>query len=144
MGCSLPGSSVHGISQARILEWVAIYISRSSHNKYQGLISLCCAVLTHFSPVQLFGTLWTVACQDPLSMGFPRQQYWSELPFPSLGDLSDPGVEPRAFAPPALAGVFFTTEPPGKPQYLSHFNYNYNPLYYYNISGLKTCLCHCI
>ena len=45
-------------------------------------------------------------------MGFPRQEYWSGLPLPSLGDLPDPGTEPRS---PALAGGFFTTEPPGKP-----------------------------
>ena len=45
-------------------------------------------------------------------MGFSRQEYWSGLPFPSLGDLPDPGIEPVS---PALAGGFFTTEPPGKP-----------------------------
>ena len=45
-------------------------------------------------------------------MGFPRLEYWSGLPFPSPGDLPDPGTEPRS---PALAGGFFTTEPPGKP-----------------------------
>ena len=45
-------------------------------------------------------------------MGFPRQEYWSGWPFPSPGDLPDPGMEP---SPPALAGGFFTTEPPGKP-----------------------------
>ena len=43
---------------------------------------------------QLFGTLWTVACQTSLSMGLSRQEYWSGLPFPSPGDLSDPGIEP--------------------------------------------------
>ena len=48
----------------------------------------------------------------PLSVGFSRQEYWSGLPFPSPGDLPDPGIEP-AFA--ALVGEFFTTEPPGKP-----------------------------
>ena len=57
-------------------------------------------------------TLWTVACQVPLSMEFPRQEYWSGLPFLSPGDLPDPGKEPTS---PALAGGFFTTEPPGKP-----------------------------
>ena len=57
------------------------------------------------------GTLWTVARQAPLSMGFSRQEHWSGLPFPSPGDLSDPGTEP-AF--PALAGGFFTAELPGK------------------------------
>ena len=59
-----------------------------------------------------FVTPWTVAHQGPLSMGCPKQEYWSGLPFPSLGDLSDPGIEPES---PALAGRFFTTEPPGKP-----------------------------
>ena len=48
-----------------------------------------------------FVTPWTVACQAPLSTGFPRQEYWNGLPFPSPGDLSDPGLEP---ASPALAG----------------------------------------
>ena len=57
-------------------------------------------------------TLWTVAHQAPLSMGFPRQEYWSELPFLSPGDLPNPGIEPSS---PALAGRFFTTELPGKP-----------------------------
>ena len=59
--------------------------------------------------------LWchgTVACQAPLSMGFSRQEYWSRLPFLSLGDIFNPGIEPMS---PALAGRFFTTEPPGKP-----------------------------
>ena len=59
-----------------------------------------------------FATLWTVACQVPLATGFPTQEYLSGLLFPSLGDLSDPGIEPSS---PALAGRFFTTEPPGKP-----------------------------
>ena len=48
-------------------------------------------VLSH---VQLLATLWTVACQAPLSMGLPRQEYWNVLPFPSLGDLPDPGIKP--------------------------------------------------
>ena len=52
--------------------------------------------------------LWTVAHQAPLSMGSPRQEYWSGLPFPSPGDLPNPGVEPRS---PALARGCFTTEP---------------------------------
>ena len=51
----------------------------------------------------------------PLSMGFPRQEYWSGLPFPPPGDLHDPGMEPASPESPALAGGFFTTETPGKP-----------------------------
>ena len=46
-------------------------------------------------------------------MGFSRQEYWSELPFPSPGDLPDPGTEPTSAAFPAFSGGFFTTEPPG-------------------------------
>ena len=59
-----------------------------------------------------FATPWTVVHQAPLSIGFPRQEYWSGLPFPSPGDLPDPGIKSLSHA---LAGRFFTTEPPGKP-----------------------------
>ena len=59
-----------------------------------------------------FVTWWTVARQAPPAMGFIRQEYWSGLPFPSAGDLPDPGIEPTS---PALAGESFTTEPPGTP-----------------------------
>ena len=58
-----------------------------------------------------FVTPWTVAHQAPLSVGFSRQEDWSGLPFPSPGDLLDPGIEPVS---PALAGSFFTTELPGR------------------------------
>ena len=64
------------------------------------------------SRAQLFVAPWTVACQAPLSMGFPRREYWSGFPFPSPGDLPNLVIEPES---PALAGGFFTTEPPGKP-----------------------------
>ena len=50
-------------------------------------------MLLHFTGVWLFATKWTVACKAPLSMGFSRQEYWSGLPCPPLGDLPDPGVE---------------------------------------------------
>ena len=56
-------------------------------------------------------TPWTVACQVPPSMGFSRQEYWSGLPFPSPGDLPDPGIEPRS---PALQADALPSEPPGK------------------------------
>ena len=65
------------------------------------------------SRVQLFATLWTVAHQAPPSMGFSRQEYWSRLPFPSPGDLPDPGTEPRS---PTLQADALTSEQPGKPQ----------------------------
>ena len=66
-------------------------------------------VLTRFSHVWLFSTLWTVACQAPLSMGFSRQECWSELPCPSPGDLRQSGIEPTSLMSPAQAGGFFTT-----------------------------------
>ena len=60
-------------------------------------------MLSCFSHVRLFVTLWTVACQVPLSMGFSRQEYWSGLPCSLLGDLPDPGFETASFMSPALA-----------------------------------------
>ena len=85
-----------------------------------------------------FATPWTVALQAPLSMGFPRQEYWSGLPFPSPGDLPDPETEPMS---PALAGGFFTTEPPGKPillvdvlKFVNCVGYNFETL----VTGEKT------
>ena len=71
--------------------------------------------LSHFSSVRFFATLWTVARQGPLSMGFSRQECCSGLPCPPPGDLPDPGIEPVSPASPAFAGGFFTTELPGKP-----------------------------
>ena len=65
------------------------------------------------SRVRLFVTPWTVAHQAPLSMGFSRQEYWSGLPFPSPGDLPDPGIKPRS---PALQADALTSETPGKPK----------------------------
>ena len=64
------------------------------------------------SRVQLFATPWTVAHQAPPSMGFSRQEYWSGLPFPSPGDLPDPGIKPMS---PALEADALTSEPPRKP-----------------------------
>ena len=64
------------------------------------------------SRVRLFAALWTVAYQAPLSMEFSRQEYWSGLPFPSPGDLPDPGIEAGS---PALQADALPSEPPGKP-----------------------------
>ena len=62
-------------------------------------------------------TPWTVVCQAPLSMGFPRQEWLSGLPFPSPGDLPDAGVKPEY---PVSVNRFFTTEPPEKPRVYSY------------------------
>ena len=64
------------------------------------------------SCVRLFATPWTVAYQASPSMGFSRQEYWSGLPFPSPGDLPDPGIEPGS---PALEADALTSEPQGSP-----------------------------
>ena len=69
-----------------------------------------------------FATPWTVAHKAPLSMGFPRQEFWSELPFLPPRDLSGSGIKPLS---PALASGFFTTEPPGKPLYYIYFFLNW-------------------
>ena len=72
------------------------------------------------SRVRLLATPWTVAYQAPPSMGFSRQEYWSGLPFPSPGDLPDPGIELRS---PAFQADTLTSEPPGKSKikYISPF-----------------------
>ena len=74
---------------------------------------VCVCVCLHAKSLQcrvgLFATLWTVAHQAPLSMGFFRQEYWSGLPCPSPGDLPNVCIEPESLMPPALAGRWFFT-----------------------------------
>ena len=122
MDCSLPGSSIHGIFQARVLERGATAFSEAlsypvstpsewrkwSVEWYQDLLALITAVSlsglaqsqlllllpSHFSRVRLLATPWTVVHQAPLSMGFSRQEDWSGLPCPPPGDLPDSGIEP--------------------------------------------------
>ena len=66
-------------------------------------------MVSYFSYVQFFATLWTVAHQTPLSMRFSRQEYWNELPCPPPGDLPNPGIDLTSLRSPTLAGGFFTT-----------------------------------
>ena len=102
------------------------------------LSSLCM-----FSHAQLFGTLWTLAHQAPLSMGFSSQGYWSGLPCPPPGALPDPEIEPGSLASPASAGGFFTTSATWdcvivlflSDQYLIQTNTKKRPL-------VQTCLAH--
>ena len=81
-------------------------------------LNCCCldtkSCLTRCDPMN-------VARQVPLSMGFPKQEYWSGQPFPSPGDLPDPGIKPACPVSPALAGGFFTTEPAGRPIAPTHW-----------------------
>ena len=76
MDCSLPGSSIHGIFWATVLEWGAIAFSPIVKQLYSNVVS-------HFSRIQLLVTPWTAAHQAPPSMGFSRQEYWSGVPLPS-------------------------------------------------------------
>ena len=72
-----------------------------------------CLEVKLLSRVRLFATLWSVAYQAPPSLGFSRQEYWSGLPFPSPGDLPNPGIKPGS---PVLQADALPSEPPGKPQ----------------------------
>ena len=72
-------------------------------------------VLSCFNCVWLFETLWSVACQAPLSLGFSRQEYWSELSCPPPGDLPDPGFDLEHPASLALQESLLTAKPLGKP-----------------------------
>ena len=72
-------------------------------------IKMMWCMLSHFSHVQLFVTLWTVGHQAPRSMGFSRKEYWRGLPCPPPGDLPNPGIEPASLKSPELAGRLFTT-----------------------------------
>ena len=78
------------------------------HLPHKSLIFECACMLSRSSHVQLFATLWPVACQAPMSMEFSKQEYWSELPCLSPGDLPDPGIESASLTFPALAGRFST------------------------------------
>ena len=82
-------------------------------------------MLSRFSHVQLFATQWAVACQAPLCMGFSRQEYWSELLCPSLGDFPNPGIKPASSSlrSATTAGRFFTTSATWEP-----FKEHRNPL----------------
>ena len=86
-----------------------IFRSKVTIDYYFSFLLFPYACISHFSCVQLFVTLWTVAGQAPLSMGFSRQECWSGLPCPASGDLPDPGIEPMCLTSPALTGWFFTT-----------------------------------
>ena len=90
-------------------EWWCI-ISEVRLDPLLGRMRVC--MLSH---VWLFATPWTIVHQAPLSMRFPREEYWSRLPFPPPRNLPDPGIEPMFLVSPALAGGFLTTEPHEEP-----------------------------
>ena len=77
-------------------------------------VCVCVCVCARAQSCPIFRDPWTVALQAPLSIEFSRQEYWSGLPFPTLGHLPNPGIKPVSLASPTLAGRFFTTVPSGK------------------------------
>ena len=112
MDCRPPGSSLHGVFQARVLEWDAIAFSNLHFTVAQKYIYLMKVKVKSLSHVWLFVTPWTVCSPSDSSVhGILQARIWSGLPIPSPGDLPGPGIE---LASPKLAGRFFTTELPGK------------------------------
>ena len=79
------------------------------------MLLITCACMLSDCPVSLFATPWTIACQAPLFMQSSRQEYWNGLPFPTPGDLPNPGIKPMFPVSPSLTDGFFTSAPPGKP-----------------------------
>ena len=123
-----PSGLVTDKGRRLFIHCVIIYTSRaldtiqtSIHRGLRNYDAVTAAVAQSLSCVWLFVTLKTIACQA-LSMRFPRQEYWSGLPFPPPGDLPIPGTELTYPLSPALGGEFFTTEPPGKFQLTSKVN----------------------
>ena len=98
---------------------------RKLTRRYRGRYSCCSCLVAKLRNSS--APPWTVARQSPLSMGLPRQEHWSGLPFPSPRDLPDPGIKPVS---PALAAGFFTPEPPGNHMYviirLTYMSYKEN------------------
>ena len=95
------------------------------HLNHEGVLFSLCE--SESEVTQLYPTLcnpWTVAHQAPLSMGFSRQEYWSGLPFPSPGDLPNPGIKPGS---PALQADPLPSEPPGKPSRFINDSYSELP-----------------
>ena len=110
--------------------------------------NVCSCELNHFSCVQLFVILWTVACQAPLLMGFSRQGYWSGLPCPPPGDLPDPGITSASPVSPELQADslhWVTGEAAVYPQSLKIQDSYYNIVYLYQLIIsiiLAVCLLH--
>ena len=91
--------------------WIQMGFRTQNFSSFRKLMKHSCmhaCMISHFSHVQVFVTLWTVAHQAPLSMGFSRQEYWSGLPCPLPGDLPNAEIEPTALTCHALADKFLT------------------------------------
>ena len=113
-----PSASLHLCPKGEHTEYNSILL-----NSRDVVFYVC--VISHFSCVQFFATLWTIAHQAPLSMGFSRQKYWSGLLCPPPGDLPNPGIEPISLTSPALAGGFFTTSTTWEACLMLYVSHNY-------------------
>ena len=96
------------VAHLNIHKWPCKHFAGKLGVQFSFLPAVCC-MLPHFSPIRLFATLWTIACQAPLSMGFSRQEYWSGLLCPPPGDLPNLGTEPISLTSISFAGRLFTT-----------------------------------
>ena len=113
----IKGAFGNGFKGAKSASEVTSLLGSTSVALVQGLTPValgCACMLSRFSHVWLFVTVWTIACQAPLSKGFCKQEYWSRLSCPPSGGLPDPGIEPKSPATPALQADFLPSEPPGK------------------------------
>ena len=110
------GSEWGYVRTSPVVHWLSLHASTAEFNPWwETKIPYPC-MLSRFSRVRLFATLWTVACQASLSMGFSRQEDWSGLPCPPPGDLPQPEIEPPSLVSPALADGFFTTSATWQPK----------------------------
>ena len=147
--CSPPGSSVHGILQARILQWVAIPFSRgSSQPRDQTQVSRMLVDPFPFEPPRKFLLAWWLSpvlfFQDPSDCSLPdssvhrtlRQGYWCGVPFPSPGNLPDPGIEPESPMSPVLQADSLPAEPLG---ILKHRKFNH----YTRLLSYVQLICKC-
>ena len=96
------------------MTWLfSVLCCHKPHSFDHSCMCVCVCVCKLLSRSQLFVTPWVITCQVPLSMGFSRQEHWSGLPFPSPGDLPNPGIKPGS---PTLQVDSLPAEPPGKPK----------------------------
>ena len=127
-------------------EAIQVFLKQFYQSKHYLSKKMCLCVWERekvcvLSRVQLFVTAWTVAHQVPLSIGFPRQEYWSGWPFPPPEDLPDPGIKPTVAC---IASGSFTTVPPGKPKKMCVPISLYIHIYsLYSIVCVCVCVCVC-
>ena len=99
----------YGLLVIQVSFWLRILATDHTWLLFSTLLFFMVRVLSRFSHVRLFETIWTVACQAPLSTWLSWQEYWRGLPFRSPGDLPNSGIKPTSLISLALAGRFFTT-----------------------------------